>query len=249
MSVMLSVICEGLSNVGLVRERNEDAWSVDGATQEGDGVTVSRIVRRYPPPVSVWVADGMGGHGHGEVASADALEWLARTAPDTPDAVVEALQAANERLDDRCRRQPELADMGTTICGLVVTEAGVIVTNVGDSSVFQVDEDLLHELTVRDRNAGSGALTQCLGGGPLVQIAPHVSVLPLRPSTFLLCSDGLTDLVAAEDIEAQLAAGDALVVARLVGSALAAGGADNVTVVLVRIVPAHLVPPPPGGAS
>lgn len=246
MTAPWTVTIDGLSNVGLVRERNEDAWSVGDAVYRDEGVETSRIHRRVPPVVGVWVADGMGGHGHGDVASLTALRQLGDQSATTVEQVACVLREANVVVVEQSEQDPTLAGMGTTVCGVVVTESCVLVANVGDSSVFQVDDGLLHEVSVPDRSP-FGGITQCLGGGPLMEIEPHVAQLPLQESSFLLCTDGLTDMVAFEQIEEVLAGEASLAVARLVGQALAAGGVDNVTVVLVRISPSPSVPAWGGG--
>ncbi|ASR56875.1 PP2C family serine/threonine-protein phosphatase [Cellulomonas sp. PSBB021] len=203
------------------------------------------------------VADGMGGHDAGEVASATAVEVLRALvgrAPG-PDEVRAALVEAHERvraLASEGTRRP-----GTTATGVALTvhEATVcwVVLNVGDSRTYRMAGAVLEQVTrdhsevaelvadgvVRPDEAAHHpwrhVVTRALGGGaPTVE--PDVDVLAVSPGDrMLVCSDGLTDALPDQRIEADLKAeADPQAAAdRLVATAVAAGAADNVTVVVV----------------
>jgi PPM family protein phosphatase len=220
------------------RETNEDALLA------ADGVYV--------------VADGMGGHESGDVASQTAVETLrvlSRGRPDLARARA-VLRAAHARL----RALPavdELRRPGTTATGVVLSEHDGtpcwLVLNVGDSRTYRMAGGVLEQITqdhsevaelvasgvVPAQDAASyprrNVVTRALGGGS-ESVEPDVFWLPVSPGDrMLVCSDGLTDEVPDARIQAELkaepdpqAAAD-----RLVAAALAAGGSDNVTVLVV----------------
>lgn len=207
-------------------------------------------------PVFV-VADGMGGHAAGEVASRLAVEALgALEGSELADieALVQAVENANRLIWDS-GKEPGQRGMGTTITGCAVLRDGSwVVFNVGDSRVLFIHEGEIRQITVDHSEVQDmvtlGILapeeaavhpmrhivTRSLGARPDVDVAvDRIEVVP--GDRFLVCSDGLTDEVAADDIfwvldtaENPQGAADALIAA-----ALAAGGHDNVTVIVVDI--------------
>ena len=204
------------------------------------------------------VADGMGGHESGEVASATAISALVALSdlPDVDEARVrDAIRRAHEAVRDlphgRGRRP------GTTLTGVVVAEHGGVpcwlVLNVGDSRTYRMAGGVLEQVT-RDHSEVAElverglllpeeaahhprrhVVTRVLGGGAF-DVDPDLEWLPVSPGDrILVCSDGLTDTLPDARIEAELkAAEDPQEAAdRLVAAALAADAQDNVTVVVV----------------
>jgi protein phosphatase len=208
------------------------------------------------------VADGMGGHAAGEVASQLAVAEFARLAQQPgvrPEDVAEAIGLANEHILNAGAERGDRHGMGTTLTGVGVVGAGqgeqLAVFNVGDSRVYQVTEGQLRQLTV-DHSAvqelvDAGRLTaqaarshprrnvvtRSLGTDPAP--APDVwLVQPVAGDRFLVCSDGLTGELEDSDIAALLAGNpDPQAAAdQLVRQAVAVGGHDNVTVVVLDVV-------------
>jgi PPM family protein phosphatase len=207
------------------------------------------------------VADGMGGHAAGEVASriaVDALErQLARNQPadDSSDPLVRSYVLANREIRRRGRVEPEKRGMGTTMSVLLVKpqdQRGMI-AHVGDSRVYRFRAGTLEQLTkdhtwVQERvDAGvlsekgarnhpySSILTRVLGTDEAV--VPDVIDVEIEDSDlFLLCSDGLTGMVADASIAALLAADNSLTdkIDSLIAAAWEAGAIDNVTAILVQ---------------
>jgi serine/threonine protein phosphatase PrpC len=234
---------------GAVRELNEDAVLAD-------------------TPLFV-VADGMGGHAAGEVASALALQQLAalRGQVDVrPEGILTAIEAANQSILDWSAARPETLGMGTTLSGVCLGEVGGsphwFVFNVGDSRVYRyaagsfaqvtTDHSEVEELVLAGRISAEEArghprrnvVTRSLGTDPAP--TPDIWVLPAGAGeTFLICSDGLPLEVEDSDIAAVLARElpPQEAVNMLVDMALAAGGRDNVSVVVVS-VPASSEPQP-----
>ncbi|MDE0702031.1 MAG: Stp1/IreP family PP2C-type Ser/Thr phosphatase [Acidimicrobiaceae bacterium] len=209
------------------------------------------------------VADGMGGHRGGEVASAIVVEEMAKiNAVSSTDELIEMVQQANLEVLERAREDPSLYGMGTTMVALVaMTEADterLCVVNVGDSRLYvRTDEEMLqltddHSLVegmVRDGwispeeamvHPQRNVVTRALG----VEDELLVDAWELQPVTgdrYLLCSDGLTnELSDAEILEILDETDDPVEAASsLVQAACAAGGRDNVTVVVVDVVDAE----------
>ena len=203
------------------------------------------------------VADGMGGHESGEVASRTAIDALRGLATGTPTptevrASVRSAHSAVRDLPSVTGRRP-----GTTVTGVVLTSHGDtpcwLVINVGDSRTYRMaggvleqvtrDHSEVAELVERGLVAAADAphhprrnvVTRVLGGGAS-DVEPDVWLLPVSPGDrMLVCSDGLTDELLDARIEAELRAqGEPQAAAdRLVAAALAAGGHDNVTAIVV----------------
>lgn len=198
------------------------------------------------------VADGMGGHAAGEVASQVAIEALRSDAPTL--GIVEAVRAANRAVIDRAGDDPALRGMGTTVCALSPIDGRVVLVNVGDSrgylfrdgelSQITADHNLVAELE-RDGHISAeearvhpqrNIITRVLGNDLDLEVDTF-EVDPFRGDRFLLCSDGLFNEVDDEAIarllrterDPQRVADD------LVRMANEAGGRDNITVVVVDV--------------
>jgi protein phosphatase len=210
------------------------------------------------PPVYA-VADGMGGHASGDLASALAVQVLARCVnlyPLATEAVLAALEEANRVI----REREPASRMGTTVTGLacVGTEGAegadqLMVFNVGDSRVYRLADDRLGQLTVDHSEVQEllldgvitreqarthprrNIVTRALGSGPVL-LADHWLLPAVGGDRFLLCSDGLTSELPDEAILPLLAVGTPQQAAEaLVAAANDAGGRDNVTVIIVDI--------------
>ena len=236
---MVTVRAGAASDAGRVRQLNEDT----ALTTTGMFV----------------VADGMGGHAAGEVASGLAVARLGRLGARgdlKPDDVRAELALANRDILASAGEHPERAGMGTTVAGLsLVRFAGTehwVVFNVGDSRVYRFVEDTLVQMTVDhsevEELVAAGAIdseqarthprrnvvTRALGMDPAPD--PDVWVFPPTPGErFLICSDGLSLELADAEIAAVLRAEPTPQEAAeaLVRKAVDAGGRDNVTVVVV----------------
>jgi protein phosphatase len=224
------------THVGLVRRNNEDAIATSGTSDfpltEWNGAL---------SPTDGWalVADGMGGHAAGEVASQLAVELLRPFLSSLKNAsdIKLALEATNDALFDTMAGNPSLVGMGTTVTGVLFRGDRALVFNVGDSRAYLHQYGVLIQVSVDDV-VGGYQLTQCLGGfDRQAQINPHVRLLALRPgASLLLCTDGLTDLLTDDQIVAMLDQHVDASTTRLVSAALQAGGHDNVSAVLIEIV-------------
>lgn len=231
------------SDVGRVREGNEDSYYV--------GETVFAV------------ADGMGGHQAGEVASETALEPLATvdgrdfdSAEDADVALAEALRVANSQVVSKAERNPDLRGMGTTLTAVLIRDDALHIAHVGDSRAYLLrhaepirqlttDHTLVERLIQEGRLSREDAathpqrnvITRAIGNEHAVDVDTLLP-LPLQDGDqVLLCSDGLTGPVADGDIARILDSTEEgeEAVAGLIAAANDAGGPDNITVVLLRL--------------
>jgi PPM family protein phosphatase len=232
----------GATHVGRVRSTNDDNYMARD-------------------DVGLWaVADGMGGHRGGDVASAIASETLGRSFSDrTVDGLIDAIERANEAVYETAAGEPELTGMGTTMVALaVVDEHGdelLAIANVGDSRVYrysvgQLEQltddhslvaDLVREGTLSQEEAAvhpqRNIVTRALGVNDRVPV-DTLTVDPVVGDRYLLCSDGLFNEVPEPGIAAVLRQVDdpAEAADELVRLAVEGGGRDNVTVVVVDVI-------------
>jgi serine/threonine protein phosphatase PrpC len=226
------------TDVGKVRDHNEDGYLVDGDL---------RLVA---------VADGMGGHRGGEVASATALSVMHEVFTEGRD-LQAAVVAANEAVFERSTEDDDVRGMGTTMTAGVLAEDGetLVIAHVGDSRAYlyrdgelsrvttdhSLVEELIRagELTEEEalRDSRRSMITRAVGLEPDVEVDLYPVALQLG-DRLVLCSDGLTDMVTDDGIAAAVAAESdpEKAALRLIDEANDAGGVDNITAVLVDVV-------------
>jgi PPM family protein phosphatase len=207
-------------------------------------------------PVFV-VADGMGGAQAGEVAAQIAVEAFSQGLPDSgspEERLASRVQEANQRIWEQSRTRSEQAGMGTTLTAAYLDDSELAIAHVGDSRAYLFrdgslrrltqDHSLVDELVRRGKLTEEQAaehpqrsiITRALGAEPTVEV--DTWTYPVRPGdVLLLCSDGLTSMLAEERVEEILRGSMDLNVAaqQLIDEANGAGGRDNITVVLSRI--------------
>jgi PPM family protein phosphatase len=240
---MLKLEAAGRTDVGQVRTSNEDAF---GYCVE-DGVFA--------------LCDGMGGAAAGEVASRMAVDTLierlcdARSRENRRRVLEEAIADANQRVHSRAEGDSTLRGMGTTLVALAIGSDHALIGHVGDSRCYLfrngeltrktldhslVDEQVRLGQLTRDEAEHSplrNVITRAIG--TQVSVTADIDELDLRPGDILLlCSDGLTRELPDDRIATLLDEDGNLeeLCSRLVNSAKAAGGHDNITAVLVRAV-------------
>lgn len=237
---------------GCVRDVNEDAV---------------RVIRPDSPEalrqrgVLAIVCDGMGGHEAGEVASALALETIVKRLdsdePHLPDDLVHAVVAANRAIFETARTNPRMRGMGTTCCTLVLHNGAAYCAHVGDSRCYLLRGDQLFLMT-EDHSAvmelvrrgiisrdearnhpDKNVISRALGSHKEVEVSTWSQPFSVQlDDTFLLCSDGLYDLVDDEQIRLTIG-GPAqhvqIACDRLVALARQNGGHDNISVAILRM--------------
>ena len=246
----LKLAVYGLSDVGLSREHNEDSisWDIDLGL--------------------IMLADGMGGHNAGEIASElavtairDALldvltpEMLDTQMIKCDEALREAVVYANEEIHEQANRRIECAGMGTTVVITLFHDDKVTYAHVGDSRIYRFRHGEIKQLTqdhslVQEMidngylseeeamiSSSRNLITRALGIAPDVEVDVHTEALD-RDDIYLLCSDGLSDLLGEEDMarlisEYRLDLGEAA--QKMVDLANERGGTDNISVILVAL--------------
>ncbi|MGC8627469.1 MAG: Stp1/IreP family PP2C-type Ser/Thr phosphatase [Acidimicrobiales bacterium] len=241
---MTKLVAGSATDVGLVRTTNQDQLLV--------------------VPGLYAVADGMGGHAAGEIASLTAVRSL-RAAFEaagqrSAQALLDAAKAANHAIWEQARANRDMFGMGTTLVALAVVEHddgtnGLAVVHIGDSRVYSFRAGQLHQITVDHSlvqelvddgqiTAAQAAvhpqrnvLTRALGVEPVVDL-DLININPERGDRYLLCSDGLCREASDEQIAAALRqyADPSAVAKALVALAKSQGGSDNITVVVVDVL-------------
>ena len=202
------------------------------------------------------VADGMGGHAAGEVASLIAVETLRAADGDSREAVVDAVRQANAAVFARSESDAATRGMGTTLSVVaLIGDEAIVVANVGDSRVYRLqqgeleqlseDHSLVQDLVREGRISAAEArvhpnrnvVTRTIGNDPAVEV-DWWEIDPVAGDRYLICSDGLTDEIEDHAIARVLhTVHDPDEAARtLVDLANRAGGRDNITVVIVDVV-------------
>ena len=238
----------GLSDIGLVRENNEDVWA--------EIEEINFFV----------LADGMGGHQAGEVASREAVSHLLRlvrkafkttkkkSVNEAAKAIKHAIVQVNTIVYRISKSKKELGGMGSTLCCLLLHEEGAVFAHVGDSRIYRFRGGHIEQMT-RDHSlfrelvdlgqlseayapdfAYKNIITRAIGTEPKVEVS--VDICDIEPDDiFLLCSDGLSDLLTPAEMQTILKEDKSVDqwVQALISAANARGGVDNVTSVLIHI--------------
>jgi PPM family protein phosphatase len=229
------------SDVGLLREGNEDS--------------------AYAGPHLLAIADGMGGHAAGEVASSVAIAALAGLDNEVPidhplDALASAVAAASSTMHEMSVEDPSVAGMGTTLTALLWDGASVAICHIGDSRAYLLRDgglqQITHDHTLVQSMVDDGRLSPAQAAThpnrSLVMRAlqsgtdaePDLSVLQARAGDrYLLCSDGLSDVVTSEETLRDTLARFTdrnQAVEQLVNLALRGGGPDNITCIVADVV-------------
>ena len=234
------------SDVGLLREGNEDS--------------------AYAGPRLLVIADGMGGHAAGEVASAVAIAALAGLdhqvpGPDLLDPLADAVATANTTLHDMSAADPAVEGMGTTLTAMLWQDARVALCHIGDSRAYLLrdgdfqqitrDHTLVQSLVDDGRLTPEAAAThpqrslllRALDGR--TEAEPDLSILEVRAGDrYMLCSDGLSDVVTEQTLHKTLVTfndPDEAVI-QLVELAIRSGGPDNITCIVADVIDAAADP-------
>lgn len=245
----------GFSDTGLVRQNNEDYW----AHILEDNFFV--------------LADGMGGHQAGEVASREAVTHLCRllkeagldqfqkkSLDELEDLLRSAIQQLNGKIFALSCQNEKWKGMGTTLCCLLIHPEGIVYAHVGDSRIYRFRQGVLEQLTQdhsllrelmdlgqlgepdMDKFLYRNILTRAVGTEPIVEPEVHSSDVQID-DVYLLCSDGLTDMVAPDEIQNILSHSNTIheTTKKFIKTAKDRGGHDNITVILIKVQEKHEV--------
>jgi protein phosphatase len=231
----------------MIRQGNEDNFFAEA--DERRGVFV--------------VADGMGGHAAGEVASEMAVQIIARhllaltsSVDDGANALVsKAMQDANRAIFERMLAETDKQGMGTTASVMVLSDKGYLIGQIGDSRIYLLRDGGLTQLTkdhsyVQEQvDAGlltpeqaryhpySNVITRCVGASDEVEADVYTGEARVG-DVFLLASDGLTGMVDDRRLQALLLArsGPGRIVDSLIAEANGRGGLDNITAIVIQVL-------------
>jgi protein phosphatase len=232
---MMMVKASARTDIGRVRNRNEDSFLID------------RGASLYA------VADGMGGHAAGDVASQTAIAAFAAAFHERRD-ILAAARSANRAVLERAQAEPEKSGMGTTLTGIELKARSMSVVHVGDTRLYRLRADelvqLTHDHTVAQDMVDSGTLSKeaamqhpagsmlkrALGLRPEVEIDVFEEEL-VAHDLLLLCSDGLSGMLTDHDIQQILSVGHDLDARaeQLILHAYRRGGLDNITAILLQV--------------
>jgi PPM family protein phosphatase len=240
------------TDIGRRREHNEDCLAIYHHPEFPDEVETRGTL--------LIVADGMGGYAAGEIASRTAVEavlnaYYGDLSDAMADGLTRAVRYANRAVLDEANRDAERAGMGTTLALAVVWSGQLAVANVGDSRVYLIrdgriaqisrDHSWIAELLAVGKITPEEArhhpmrnvVTRSLGGRPELEIEVYPPLKLRRGDIALVCSDGLWGMVSAEQMLQTVEARSAQAAAdALVAAANEAGGHDNITAVVCRVV-------------
>jgi len=245
---MVRLVHAARTDVGMIRSGNEDNFAVKAGADRGLFV----------------VADGMGGHAAGEVASEMAVQILELELGGIADLsergaaerVMDALRKANRNIHDRTITEIDKQGMGTTASVLLLNASRYLIGQVGDSRVYLLRDGALRQLTkdhsyVQEQvDAGfltpeqaryhpySNVITRCVGASPDVEPDIYEGEVKVG-DVFLVASDGLTGMVDDRRLQMLLMsrAEPARKVHALISEANGRGGLDNITAIVVQVMP------------
>jgi serine/threonine protein phosphatase PrpC len=245
-----------ICHTGKLRKVNEDA-SLFGSTFSGASASAPTSVVLDGRQWIIAAADGIGGHKAGAYASREVVTNLSLCTDITPEGVNRNLVETNRRLHEAGTQNPDLAGTGAAVVGVFATADNLYAFNVGDARVYRqeggrlkqmTEDDSVEQMLVREglmkshggiRPASMHALTQSVGGSKdYHEIEPHFYLLPITTrARFILCTDGLTDMLSTKDMERIVVPvlNPNAAVQALFHAAMDAGGKDNITIAVVDI--------------
>lgn len=234
------------TDVGMVRQGNEDNFFAEADAKRGVFI----------------VADGMGGHAAGEVASEMAVQIVSRALlplrrvrqESVPPAMTQALKDANRAIYERMLAEVDKQGMGTTCSALMMADDGFIIGHIGDSRIYLLRDGALTQITkdhsyVQEQvDAGlltpeqaryhpySNVITRCVGASDDVEVDLYGGEIKVGDA-FLLASDGLTGMVDDRRLQQLLLArsGPGRIVDALIAEANQRGGLDNITAIVIQV--------------
>lgn len=227
-------IC-AVTDVGCKRLNNEDGFYINhmGSYNTAECFTYAKM----DAPISAFVIDGVGGTQVGEEATRICIQ-IAQSNPTPYDD--EELIVLLDKMNKGVIEARKACDTACTIAGVVLGEDSSNFFNLGDSRIYALEQGYLNQISTDDTVSGlSGEITdqkeplmQYLGKEPVL---PHIKQIN-HLSTYLICTDGLTDMVSLDEIESMFAEQDdiKLLASSLVEIAKRKGGFDNITLIIVK---------------
>lgn len=245
-----------ICHTGKTRSANEDA-AYFSEVFGGASISVPKVAALVETRWIIAVADGIGGQKAGAYASKEVVSKLAVCTDISPEGVDENLIETNRRLHAAGLENPDLSGTGAAVVGMLATGDHLYAFNVGDARLYRqeggryrqmTEDDSVEQMLVREglmkahggiRPPNMHALTQSVGGSnEYHEIEPHFYLLPIEKSSrFILCTDGLTDMLTHKDMEriAIPLLDPSAAAQALFHAAMEAGGKDNITIAVVDV--------------
>jgi protein phosphatase len=248
---MSRIVITAASRVGCVRNNNEDmvfAYDKFVRSEAYQTEFMTENVDRFV----IALADGMGGHLAGEVASADTLENLRFFVSDMPKGLSVSevnkamevwLESIHKIITSKGHADPSMEGMGTTLVAVIYYEGKYFWINCGDSRLYRLSDGKLAQLTtdhslntLRGEKRHSNIITNCIGAGCKHTYMDMVEFTDdfRRGDVYMVCSDGLSDMVSDDVIEQMMING--VSANRLCEAAIEKGGFDNVSVCVFSVM-------------
>lgn len=247
---MIELDISAASRTGCVRSQNEDMILVDNQFIRDDYYR-KQAVLDGDDRLMVAVADGMGGHNRGDIASDDVLHNLqyfffdipsCLSAGDFNEAIVGWLESINNYVASKGRADEQFKGMGTTLVGFTYYNHDFYSMNCGDSRLYRFRNHQLVQLTT-DHSLSNmvvgekrkNIITNCIGGGC---VSSYIDMVQMTDDVFsgdiyILCSDGLTDMLS--DVEISILMEQHVDADTLCDAAIEAGGIDNVSCCVIKV--------------
>lgn len=248
---MSRIVITAASRVGCVRNNNEDmvfAYDKFVRSEAYQTEFMTENVDRFV----IALADGMGGHLAGEVASADTLENLRFFVSDMPKGLSVSevnkamevwLESIHKIITSKGHADPSMEGMGTTLVAVIYYEGKYFWINCGDSRLYRLRDGKLAQLTtdhslntLRGEKRHSNIITNCIGAGCKHTYMDMVEFTDdfRHGDVYMVCSDGLSDMVSDDVIEQMMING--VSANRLCEAAIEKGGFDNVSVCVFSVM-------------
>ncbi len=245
-----------ITNKGLQRQKNEDAILVDDLIIQEDNMEIPMSIKYNNESLILSVADGLGGHGYGEVASRLTLEVILNYKPTNESEITSVLRQAHHKLINYATSNPQYFGFGTCIAGVIINGNDITIFNVGDCRVYKYSNKKLQKLT-RDHSyvqelIDKGIITdeesiyhphrnivlESIGG---IMDYRFIDVRTYRKTyedndIYMICSDGLFDMLQEDEMKACFSDDLQNCLLNLFKRTFEKGAKDNVSIVLFRIL-------------
>lgn len=244
--MMYRVKACGMTHKGKIRDKNEDALLVNNTILQEEFMTSPICVEIQDNHLVFAVADGLGGHACGEVASLMVLKTLMEEKPKDAESLNHTLHKARDHLETFAQENPYAFGLGSALAGLVMSEKGIFAFNVGDCRVYGIKEQKVKRLTSDhtevERLLKLGYITEqeakhhpyrhmltsaLIGDASFREFEVFIKKVN-GSGSFVICSDGLWELVEDEELTLQPE--------ELMLLALSRGGKDNISFIKLEVL-------------
>ena len=246
-----------ITHQGKIRKHNEDSIILLNQVIQIDEMPIP-ILKKFDEKKAIFaVADGMGGHSAGEIASRKVLEYMANKweSIDSVQEIIENIQNSHFMLIEYARKNPGIVNFGTTIAGLWISNFRGVVFNVGDSRIYRINQGYLEQISkdqslvqsliekgqISEEDAKNhpkkNVILESIGGIlDRRKIKINFKEINIKEKdSFMICSDGVSDILSVDEIENNLKGNSIQNVKNIFDKIMAKGGCDNISIILINI--------------